>query len=142
MLNLYHDLGTILYFGGDGNREEENSLKDIVILDPQWLIEVFKCIVTVKPKVNQQVSITSMCFMGHMEWDILFFYLFLEQYSLVLSQLDFVQKETMWSLILYVICMYVVLVCGMFCKIDHCIHIHWCIPMELGHNDPWIESHM
>ena len=34
-------------------------------------------------------------------------------------------------------CMYVVI-----CKIDHCIHIHWCIPMGLGHNDPWVESHM
>ena len=34
-------------------------------------------------------------------------------------------------------CMYVV-----FCKIDHCIHIHWCIIMGLGHNDPWVESHM
>ena len=29
-----------------------------------------------------------------------------------------------------------------FCKIDHCIHIHWCIPMGLGHSDPWVESHM
>ena len=34
-------------------------------------------------------------------------------------------------------CMYVV-----FCKIDHCIHIHWCIVMGPGHNDPWVESHM
>ena len=34
-------------------------------------------------------------------------------------------------------CMYVVI-----CKIDHCIHIHWFIPMGLGHNDPWVESHM
>ena len=34
-------------------------------------------------------------------------------------------------------CMYVV-----FCKIDHCIHIHWCIVMGLGHNDPWVESHL
>ena len=45
----------------------------------------------------------------------------------------------MWSLILYVVCMYVYVV---FCKIDHCIHIHWCIVMGLGHNDPWVESHM
>ena len=29
-----------------------------------------------------------------------------------------------------------------FCKIDHCIHIHWWIVMGLGHNDPWVESHM
>ena len=35
------------------------------------------------------------------------------------------------------VCMYVVI-----CKIDHCIHIHWCIVMGLGHNDPWVESHM
>ena len=35
-------------------------------------------------------------------------------------------------------CMYVV----SFCKIDHCIHIHWCIVMGLRHNDPWVESHM
>ena len=34
-------------------------------------------------------------------------------------------------------CMYVVI-----CKIDHCINIHWCIVMGLGHNDPWVESHM
>ena len=33
--------------------------------------------------------------------------------------------------------MYVVI-----CKIDHYIHIHWCIVMGLGHNDPWVESHM
>ena len=51
----------------------------------------------------------------------------------------------MWSLILYVVCsMYVVCMCMyvVFCKIDHCIHIHWCIVMGLGHNDPWVESHM
>ena len=29
-----------------------------------------------------------------------------------------------------------------FGKIDHCIHIHWWIVMGLGHNDPWVESHM
>ena len=29
-----------------------------------------------------------------------------------------------------------------FCKKGHCIHILWCIFMRLGHNDPWVESHM
>ena len=33
--------------------------------------------------------------------------------------------------------MYVVI-----CKIHHCIHIHWCIVKGLGHNDPWVESHI
>ena len=64
MLNLYHDLGTIIYFGGVANMEG-SSLKNIVILDPQWLIDVFKRIVTVKPKVNQHVSTAIMCIMGH-----------------------------------------------------------------------------
>ena len=33
----------------------------------------------------------------------------------------------MWSLILYVVCMYVCMcMYVVFCKIDHCIHIHWC----------------
>ena len=43
------------------------------------------------------------------------------------------------------VCMYVRSICSMYvviCKIDHCIHIHGCIPMGLGHNDPWVESHM
>ena len=51
----------------------------------------------------------------------------------------------MWSLILYVVCSMYVCMCTylVFCKIDHwCIHIHWCIVMGLGHNDPWVESHM
>ena len=65
-------------------------------------------------------------------------------FALFLSRLNVVQKETMWSLILYVVCVcsMCMYVCGNFCKIDHCIRIHWCIPMGLGHNDPWVESHM
>ena len=56
-----------------------------------------------------------------------------------LSCLNCVQKEPMWSLILYVIiyviCMYVV--CGIW-KIDHCMYIDWYTPMGLGNNDPWV----
>ena len=29
-----------------------------------------------------------------------------------------------------------------FCKKGHCIHILWCIFMGLGHNDPWVDSHI
>ncbi|XP_038061113.1 probable serine/threonine-protein kinase pats1 [Patiria miniata] len=45
MLKFYHDLGHIIYFGGDG---ESQALKDVVILKPQWLIDAFKKILTVK----------------------------------------------------------------------------------------------
>ena len=48
-----------------------------------------------------------------------------------LSRLNLVQKETMWSLILYVVCTYVV------CNMWYVLQMHWCIPMGLGHNDPW-----
>ena len=45
---------------------------------------------------------------------------------------------------MYVCSMYVVCMCMyvVFCKIHHCIHINWCIVMGLGHNDPWVESHI
>ena len=46
-------------------------------------------------------------------------------------------KSTQWQWDSFVSGMHVV-----FCKIDHCIHIHWCIVMGLGYNDPWVESHM
>ena len=52
MLNLYHDLGTIIHFWGD---KESESLRNIVILDPQWLIDVFRKVITVKPD-DEQVS--------------------------------------------------------------------------------------
>ena len=49
--------------------------------------------------------------------------------------------RSMYHLYMYV-CMYVCRMYVVFCRIDHCIHIHWCIPMGLGHNDPWVQSHM
>ena len=52
MLQLYHDLGALIYFGGD-KTEQEKALKDIVILDPQWLIDVFKAVITILPNEKQ-----------------------------------------------------------------------------------------
>ena len=55
----------------------------------------------------------------------------------VSSVRDYVITHSVRSMCMYIcMCMYVV-----FCKIDHYIHIHWCIVMGLGHNDPWVESH-
>ena len=53
MLQFFHDLGCIVYFGGDKRRRHNQALKDIVVLDPQWLIDVFKKIITVKPDSSQ-----------------------------------------------------------------------------------------
>ena len=55
MLHMYHDLGVLIYFGGDGT-DQKKALKDIVILDPQWLINVFKAVITILP-YKEQVSL-------------------------------------------------------------------------------------
>ncbi|XP_072048610.1 uncharacterized protein [Amphiura filiformis] len=47
MLGLYHDLGTIIWF------EEDKTLRNTVILDPQWLIDVFKAVITVSALRDQ-----------------------------------------------------------------------------------------
>ena len=53
MLHLFHDLGAVIYFGGDDRNRGDTSLRDIVILDPQWLIDVFKGVITVMPNADQ-----------------------------------------------------------------------------------------
>ncbi|XP_038060814.1 uncharacterized protein LOC119731680 isoform X1 [Patiria miniata] len=55
MLKFYHDLGHIIYFGGDGDKKSQ-ALKDVVILDPQWLIDVFKKVITVTPPQRQMTD--------------------------------------------------------------------------------------
>ena len=45
MLTFYHDLGKIIYVGSLSR--EKHPLKDIVILDPQWLVDVFKQVITI-----------------------------------------------------------------------------------------------
>ncbi|XP_072021658.1 uncharacterized protein [Amphiura filiformis] len=52
VLQFMHDLGTIIYFGSNDEKGEP-SLKDLVILNPQWLIDIFKTIITVKPVEKQ-----------------------------------------------------------------------------------------
>lgn len=44
MLLFLHRVGNLLYF-------DEDSLKEIIILDIQWLVDAFKCIVTYKVKI-------------------------------------------------------------------------------------------
>ena len=50
MLTFYHDLGSIIYFGKLSN--ENSTLNNIVILDPQWLIDVFKKVITIASPGN------------------------------------------------------------------------------------------
>ena len=57
MLQFYHDLGVIVYYGGLGTLD--NTLRNTVILKPQWLVDMFKRIITVRD-LEQQVQ-SSLC---------------------------------------------------------------------------------
>ena len=57
MLKFYHDLGKIVYFGSLS--EEKRDLNDVVILDPQLLVDIFKGIITIaepEPGVSHIIS--------------------------------------------------------------------------------------
>ena len=45
MLTFYHDLGRIVYFGRPSS--ERRVLNDLVVLDPQWPINIFKGVITI-----------------------------------------------------------------------------------------------
>lgn len=47
MLEFYHDLGLIVYYGG-GSITVDNILQNLVILSPQWLVDMFKRIITAR----------------------------------------------------------------------------------------------
>ena len=52
LLGFYHDLGMIIYYGMSGVLDV--VLQNTVILKPQWLIDMFKRIITNKV-LKQQV---------------------------------------------------------------------------------------
>ena len=52
VLQFYHDVGTIIYFGSEKDTQRK-ALKDIVIYDPQWLIDIFRKVITVLPDTAQ-----------------------------------------------------------------------------------------
>ena len=56
MLAFYHDLGVLVYYGSGGNLDD--ALRNTVILKPQWLIDMFKGIVTVKDIDHKVTKIT------------------------------------------------------------------------------------
>ena len=45
MLEFYHDLGNIVYYGS-GKSAIDNLLRNTVILDPQWLVDMFKHVIS------------------------------------------------------------------------------------------------
>ena len=55
MLEFYHDLGVIVYYGGVATLDM--LLRSTVILKPQWLIDTFQKILTAT-QPHPQVSIS------------------------------------------------------------------------------------
>ena len=53
MLTFNHDLGRIIYFGSLS--KDKSALNDIVILDPQWLVDVFKQVIRL-PDAKEMVT--------------------------------------------------------------------------------------
>ena len=52
MLTFYHDLGRLVYFGSLS--KDKAALTDMVILDPQWLVDVFKQVITFRDPNDMQ----------------------------------------------------------------------------------------
>lgn len=55
MLEFYHDLGMIVHYGSSSTLDY--MLRNTVILKPQWLVDMFKKVITVGD-MEQQVKIT------------------------------------------------------------------------------------
>lgn len=56
MLEFYHDLGLIVYYGG-GSGTVDNILRNLVILSPQWLVDMFRRIITAWQPVDEKNSL-------------------------------------------------------------------------------------
>ncbi|XP_052830315.1 uncharacterized protein LOC106875913 [Octopus bimaculoides] len=52
MLDFYHDLGVIIYYGGSLSAVD-NILRSLVILNLQWLVEMFRRVITANYPLNQ-----------------------------------------------------------------------------------------
>ncbi|XP_071946533.1 uncharacterized protein [Antedon mediterranea] len=57
MLHFYHDLGNMIYYGERDT--PDSALNDIIILSPQWLICIFKRVITVKDPSEQWAKFRS-----------------------------------------------------------------------------------
>ncbi|XP_033101038.1 uncharacterized protein LOC117104330 [Anneissia japonica] len=57
MLHFYHDLGNIIYYGE--RHTPGSALNDIIILNPHWLICIFRRVITVKDPSEQWAKFRS-----------------------------------------------------------------------------------
>jgi hypothetical protein len=48
MVNFYHDLGLLIHYGSSGTID--NVLRNTVVLQPHWLVNMFRAIVMARPK--------------------------------------------------------------------------------------------
>ncbi|XP_061191926.1 uncharacterized protein LOC133200170 isoform X2 [Saccostrea echinata] len=51
MVNFYHDLGVLIHYGSSGTID--NVLRNTVVLQPHWLVDMFRSIVLAKPRSDK-----------------------------------------------------------------------------------------
>lgn len=51
MVNFYHDLGLLIHYGSSGTID--NVLRNTVVLQPHWLVDMFRSVVLAKPKTDK-----------------------------------------------------------------------------------------
>ncbi|CAL1533072.1 unnamed protein product [Lymnaea stagnalis] len=56
LLNFYHDLGMLIYYGS--HRTTDPILCNTVVLNPQWLVNMFKQVTAGRPQKNELTLIT------------------------------------------------------------------------------------
>ena len=54
VLEFYHDLGVLIYYGGSGTLDR--TLRNTVIVNPQWLVDMIQRLVTQQPHQSSAAS--------------------------------------------------------------------------------------
>lgn len=62
MVNFYHDLGLLIHYGSSGTID--NVLRNTVVLQPHWLVDMFRSVVLAKPK-NDKVWFKKYAFLHY-----------------------------------------------------------------------------
>lgn len=74
MVNFYHDLGLLIHYGSSGTID--NVLRNTVVLQPHWLVDMFRSVVLAKPK-NDKVWFKKYAFLHYIPF---FFCKFLQPF--------------------------------------------------------------
>ena len=61
LLQFYHDLGMLVHYSSDTDRSTAVDLSSTVVLNPQWLIDMFTQIAAASPPKEKVINIPLIC---------------------------------------------------------------------------------